>query len=149
MQFTTCAFIVSPLGYLWLEKLESWFPGTVSSEKSSEKANKGGRSDTKPQKPRLNVTNTVAKVLIDQTIGGTWNTVLFIITMGLLRGLQYNTIQTQIQQVCNVDIASGDWPPGLSIYEFLRANGGHWEPSQMRDFSGRPINSYMYIRADP
>ena len=111
MQFTTCAFIVSPLGYLWLEKLESWLPGTVPPEQSSEKAKKGGRSDTKPQKPRLNVTNTVAKVLIDQTIGGTWNTVLFIITMGMLRGLQYNTIQTQIQQVCNVEIVSdyGPW----------------------------------------
>lgn len=110
MQFTTCAFIVSPLGYLWLDKLESWFPGTVPPEQSSEKAKRGDRSETNPQKPRLTVTNTVAKVLIDQTIGGAWNTVLFIITMGILRGLEYNAIQTQIQQVCNVEIVSGDGP---------------------------------------
>lgn len=112
MQFTTCAFIVSPLGYLWLENLESWLPGTVPPDNSSEKAKKGGRLDTKPQEGRLNLTNTVAKVLIDQTIGGTWNTVLFIVTMGMLRGLQYNTIQTQIQQVCIVGIVSGCGPRG-------------------------------------
>lgn len=110
MQFTTCAFIVSPLGYLWLENLESWFPGTIESNKSREKPEKGARSESKAEKPRLNVKNTVTKVLIDQTIGSAWNTALFIMVMGMLQGLDYGTIQTQIQQVRNLKIASIDGP---------------------------------------
>jgi len=114
MQFTTCAFIVSPLGYLWLESLESWFPGTVTPENNSGKAKKGGRGDPEAQKPRLNVTNTVAKVIIDQTIGGAWNTVLFIMTMGMLQGLNYDVIQNEIQQVRIVEMVLGHDPRGSS-----------------------------------
>jgi protein Mpv17 len=99
MQFTTCAFIVSPLGYLWLENLESWFPGMTEPKKPSEKPEKGARSEPKAEKPRLNVKNTVVKVLIDQTIGAAWNTILFISTMGMLQGLDYGTIENQIHQV--------------------------------------------------
>lgn len=93
MQFTTCAFIISPLGYLWLGSLEACFPGRApdSTEKGNEKS---------PPKPALNVTNTVAKIVIDQTIGGAWNTALFIVTMGMLRGLNYDSIVGQIHTVC-------------------------------------------------
>ncbi|CAI7566463.1 unnamed protein product [Penicillium pancosmium] len=96
MQFTTCALIVSPLGYLWLENLEAWFPSTkqVTEDKDKEKTT---LADGKPgAKPRLNITNTIAKIVIDQVVGGAWNTVLFLATMGILRGLDPATIQSQI-----------------------------------------------------
>ncbi|KAJ5980153.1 hypothetical protein N7481_007451 [Penicillium waksmanii] len=96
MQFTTCALIVSPLGYLWLENLEAWFPSTkqVTEDKDKEKTTP---ADGKPgPKPRLNITNTIAKIVIDQVVGGAWNTVLFLATMGILRGLDAATIQSQI-----------------------------------------------------
>ncbi|KAJ5188240.1 Mpv17/PMP22 [Penicillium cf. griseofulvum] len=92
MQFTTCAFIISPLGYLWFGTLESWFPSRAPDSKNDQSDKKGDLS-----KPSLNVTNTVAKIVIDQTIGGAWNTVLFIVTIGMLRGLDYDTITSQIQ----------------------------------------------------
>lgn len=92
-QFATCAIVISPLGYLWLGGLESWFPGR---ESKGEKE-KGGQSTSEPS---LNATNTVAKIVIDQTIGGAWNTVLFITTMGMLRGMGYDAILAEIQEVC-------------------------------------------------
>jgi hypothetical protein len=91
-QFTTSALILSPLTFLWLEGLESRFPGIdekVEPEKEKTK-----------EKPTLNVRNTVAKILVDQVIGGAWNTVAFIATMGVLRGQDYEVIKGQIVNVC-------------------------------------------------
>lgn len=97
-QFATCALITSPLGYLWLGGLELWFPGRQSKNDTE----KGAGSS---QKSSLNATNTVAKVVIDQTVGGAWNTVLYITTMGMLRGLGYDAIRAEIQEVCVAMIA--------------------------------------------
>ncbi|OQD96246.1 hypothetical protein PENVUL_c093G04625 [Penicillium vulpinum] len=95
MQFTTCAFITSPLSYLWLGTLESWLPGRVPDSKTDQRENKNDKQTL--SKPSLNFTNTVAKIVIDQAIGGAWNTIVFILTMGILRGLDYDTITGQIQ----------------------------------------------------
>ncbi|KAL2002579.1 hypothetical protein VTN02DRAFT_6476 [Thermoascus thermophilus] len=104
LQFTTCAVITSPLTFLWLENLEAAFPG-FSDAKSKPKTEKddGRESDEKKDnsaegKPRLNVRNTVFKVVIDQTIGAAWNTVLFLTTMGILRGQDYDTVVEAIQK---------------------------------------------------
>jgi hypothetical protein len=105
MQFTTCAFIISPLGYLWFGTLESWFPSRAPDAKNVQTDEKGVVST-----PSLNVTNTVAKIVIDQVIGGTWNTVLFIVTMGMLRGLDYDTITRQIQAVWVQDRRLSSFP---------------------------------------
>ncbi|OOF91199.1 hypothetical protein ASPCADRAFT_211484 [Aspergillus carbonarius ITEM 5010] len=91
-QFTTCAFILSPLTFLWLEGLESKFPGHDDSSASSPKTEKV------KQKPTLNVTNTVIKIVIDQIVGGAWNTAAFIMAMGFLRGQDWDTILQQIQK---------------------------------------------------
>lgn len=87
-----CAIVISPLGYLWLRGLEAWFPGRELKGKKE----KGGQSSSEPS---LNATNTVAKIVIDQTISGAWNTVLFITTIGMLRRLGYNAILAEIQEV--------------------------------------------------
>ncbi|KAJ5166338.1 uncharacterized protein N7482_005119 [Penicillium canariense] len=99
MQFTTCAFIVSPLNYVWLNSLEASFPGTTPSnaeESSKEKENDGAGPDS--SKPALNIANTIAKVVIDQIIGGAWNTVLFTLTMGVLRGHNHAILLAQIRE---------------------------------------------------
>ena len=98
MQFTTCALIVSPLGYLWLENLEAWFPGTKPIPENKEKTSPAGAGKS-VSKPSLNVSNTIAKVVIDQVVGGAWTTALFIVTMGMLRGLDISTIETQLYMV--------------------------------------------------
>lgn len=91
---------MSPLTFLWLEGLESYLPGN-SEEKDASRAS-GSTSkarSSKGKKPRLDVKNTVAKIVIDQTLGGVWNTVLFIATMGALRGQDYEVILEQVRDV--------------------------------------------------
>ncbi|KAB8075428.1 hypothetical protein BDV29DRAFT_107475 [Aspergillus leporis] len=92
-QFTTCAFVTSPLTFLWLEALESALPGF--DEKPRPKALT--EKDDKPKQKKLNVKNTLAKIVIDQVIGGAWATVLFSMTMGLLRGQEYGVIVDQVR----------------------------------------------------
>ncbi|KAL2007370.1 hypothetical protein VTN00DRAFT_8808 [Thermoascus crustaceus] len=103
LQFTTCAVIISPLTFLWLENLEATFPGfSDTKSKPKPKTEKEDESDEKKEKdeekPRLNVRNTALKVVIDQTIGAAWNTVLFLTTMGILRGQDYDTVVEAIQK---------------------------------------------------
>jgi hypothetical protein len=96
-QFTTCAFVLSPLTYVWLEGLESRFPG--SSEDTPVTKSTAEKNGPKQGKQKLNVKNTVAKVVIDQTVGAAINTVAFIMTMGLLRGQDFDVINAQIHNV--------------------------------------------------
>jgi hypothetical protein len=96
-QFTTCAFVLSPLTYVWLESLESRFPG--SSEDTSVNKSTAEKNGSKQGKQKLNVKNTVVKVVIDQTVGAAINTVAFVMTMGLLRGQDFEVIKAQIQNV--------------------------------------------------
>ncbi|EAW08736.1 Mpv17/PMP22 family protein [Aspergillus clavatus NRRL 1] len=91
-QFTTCAFILSPLTFVWLENLEARLPGFTEDKDVSKTEAKNG-----PKKQKLNVKNTVAKVIIDQTIGATINTAAFIMTMGLLRGQDFEVIKGQLR----------------------------------------------------
>ncbi|RHZ73357.1 hypothetical protein CDV55_108428 [Aspergillus turcosus] len=94
-QFTTCAFVLSPLTFVWLEGLESRLPGF--SEDTSAAKSTAEKNGSKQGKQRLNLKNTVAKVVIDQTVGAAINTVAFIMTMGLLRGQDFEVIKAQIQ----------------------------------------------------
>ncbi|KAF7597339.1 hypothetical protein BBP40_006279 [Aspergillus hancockii] len=92
-EFTTCAFVTSPLTYLWLEGLESALPGFDEKPRAKAGTEKGDNLIKK----KLNVKNTVAKIVIDQVIGGAWLTVLFSMTMGLLRGQDYGAIVDQVR----------------------------------------------------
>ncbi|KAL4794435.1 hypothetical protein BDV19DRAFT_390273 [Aspergillus venezuelensis] len=108
-QFTTSALILSPLTFIWLEGLESRFPGTEQDEPVKGKSSEKGESQ-----PKLNVKNTVAKIVVDQVIGGAWNTVAFIATMGFLRGQDYEVIKNEI--------LNNFWPfmlAGLKLWPFV------------------------------
>ena len=69
------------------------FPG----EKTVHKDPKGNEKEKKETK--LHIPNTVAKIIIDQIIGGALNTALYILTLGTLRGQDYDAIITQLQNV--------------------------------------------------
>ncbi|GAB1217278.1 hypothetical protein ATERTT37_006514 [Aspergillus terreus] len=71
----------------------------IKAYKNESERTKPKTDNDKTQKPRLNVKNTVLKITIDQTVGAVWNTVLFIATLGLLRGEAYETILDQIRTV--------------------------------------------------
>lgn len=96
LEFTTCAFIQSPLNFLWQEKLEHAFPGNNASNSSS---SEGKQCSGQLQKPTMNARNTLAKVVLDQTVGAAWNTVLFVVTIGLLRGQSLDANIEQLQAV--------------------------------------------------
>ena len=93
---------MSPLTFLWIETLESRFPGFERAEpkpgKEKDKANESVNEKEK-QNPKLNVKNTVAKIVVDQVVGGAWNTVAFIATMGFLRGYDSEVIKSEITNV--------------------------------------------------
>ncbi|KAJ9358189.1 hypothetical protein DTO280E4_5298 [Paecilomyces variotii] len=100
-QFTTCALITSPLTFLWLENLETTFPGTTEEKPKTEKED-GHAKDEKSsrdgkKRSGLNVKNTVIKVFLDQTVGAAWNTVLFLTTMSILRGQDYDSVVDSIK----------------------------------------------------
>lgn len=57
-----------------------------------------GRESTQKTE-RLSVANTVIKFCLDQSLGSSVNTVLFIIVMGLFRRLSWSQILANIQQV--------------------------------------------------
>ncbi|KAF7717697.1 Uncharacterized protein PECH_002922 [Penicillium ucsense] len=101
LQFTACAIITTPLNYVWQTNLEASFPGTSSKPEQTHNEKPDTTTPKKLEKPSrstLNVGNTITKVVIDQTIGGTWNTVLFLFTMGLLRGQHYDDVLGQIRE---------------------------------------------------
>ncbi|GAB1197425.1 hypothetical protein BDV32DRAFT_145784 [Aspergillus pseudonomiae] len=96
-QFTTCAFVMSPMTFLWLEGLESVLPGHPNESEAAVTKSKTEKAD-QPKQKKLNVKNTVAKIVIDQVVGGAWATVLFSLTMGLLRGQEYDVLVAQIRK---------------------------------------------------
>ncbi|KAJ5895976.1 uncharacterized protein N7473_005375 [Penicillium subrubescens] len=119
MQFTTCGLITTPLNYIWQNNLEATFPGTRPQDAASKHEIKTGQPDPATSKPALNVTNTVTKIVIDQIIGATWNTVLFILTMGLLRGQHHEVVLTQIrEEFWPIMIAGFKLWPFVSVLNF-------------------------------
>lgn len=67
------AFLSTPPNYLWQKYLEVKFPADGKSEAA------GGRR-------RGVVVNTAVKFVLDQTIGASFNTLLFIVVMALFKG---------------------------------------------------------------
>ncbi|KAL1970260.1 hypothetical protein VTN77DRAFT_5420 [Rasamsonia byssochlamydoides] len=94
VQFTACAVIMTPFTYLWINNLESTFPAFRDEDPQPKKTDekKDGR-----KKQKLNIKNTIAKVVLDQTVGAAWNTVLFLTTMGILRGQDSGAVVNSIQ----------------------------------------------------
>lgn len=92
--------ILTPLTYLWINNLESAFPGFSNEDQQQPKTTdeKEKNGDGK-KKQKLNVKNTVAKVVLDQTVGAAWNTVLFLTTMGILRGQDSGAVMESIRNV--------------------------------------------------
>ncbi|KAH8695141.1 putative integral membrane protein, Mpv17/PMP22 family [Talaromyces proteolyticus] len=86
-QFTAVAIINTPPAYLWMINLEATFPGQrVVEDISTHPKKTDEKSPPKDAVQKLNVKNTIIKVVIDQTVGATWMSALFLSTMTILRG---------------------------------------------------------------
>ncbi|KAL4976463.1 hypothetical protein BDW66DRAFT_135037 [Aspergillus desertorum] len=130
-QFTTSALVLSPLAFLWLEGLEQRFPGFEQTQraKGKEKTEEKGKDIDKPE-PKFNVKNIVAKIVVDQLIGGAWNTIAFIATMGVLRGQDYGVIKGEIM--------NNFWPYMLAGLKF-------WPLVSILNFTVVPANQRLLV----
>jgi hypothetical protein len=130
MQFTTCAIIITPLNYIWQQNLEATLPGKTPAKAAPKHEEKPARPKSKTSEPSLNVTNTITKIVIDQTIGGTWNTVLFILTMGLLRGQHHELVIAQIREVSLIllcQLGPDFFMPHQGVHIWGHGPQGRWD----------------------
>lgn len=88
--------ITTPPNFLWQEFLEKKFPSRKStiSTSSSPKQTVSEKKET-----RLSKTNTVAKFVLDQTIGCWINTLAFLLLIGLLKEKSVVDIESEVRSV--------------------------------------------------
>ncbi|CRG86295.1 hypothetical protein PISL3812_03300 [Talaromyces islandicus] len=119
-QFTAVALINTPPTYLWMVNLESTFPGqsAVTQDPHAKKSDDEKRKNGQVEK-KLNVRNTVIKVIIDQTIGASIMLVLFLSTITILRGGTVEDIGNTVQNEYWTIMLAGlkVWPP-VSLFSF-------------------------------
>ena len=85
VHFVLFAFLSCPPNYLWQEYLEERFPGYTTG--------------TDGQKT-LHKTNTAKKLMLDQTLAATVNTLLFISIIGAFKGKDGKAILRDCRRVC-------------------------------------------------
>jgi protein Mpv17 len=96
MHFVTYAILNTPINCVWQDLLEAWFPSSTATP--AEKPVKG-QSEKPPAKQGLNVTNTLAKFALDQSIGALINIPLFIGIMGMLKAQSVDQIVNTVREV--------------------------------------------------
>jgi hypothetical protein len=80
--------------------LESTFPGqSAVTQDSHSKKSDDEKKENRQVEQKLNVRNTVIKVIIDQTIGASGMLVLFLSTITILRGGTVEDIFNTVQNV--------------------------------------------------
>lgn len=98
LHFVLIALLTTPPNYLWQQFLENTFPATCPSKK--EKSNDGdGMAASEHENGGLNVANTAVKFLLEQSLGATANTVIFVVVMGMFKGLSITEIVLAVRNV--------------------------------------------------
>lgn len=83
------SILSTPLNFKWQQYLEKWLPGYKVEKHESGGEVKGGAAagGGVTVKRRLNVTNTVSKVIIDQTLGAVVNVAFYLGAVRVLQGV--------------------------------------------------------------
>ncbi|KAE8350913.1 hypothetical protein BDV28DRAFT_29228 [Aspergillus coremiiformis] len=96
IQFVTYAVIIVPINFSWQRYVEAQFPGFPSWRRDTDNnSNAPGPDDLLPvtEKPfkthqqRSGLWNFAMKFILDQTVGGVFNIVLFVVLINLLKGM--------------------------------------------------------------
>ncbi|KAH0840638.1 integral membrane protein, Mpv17/PMP22 family [Fonsecaea pedrosoi] len=103
VHFIIIAVVTTPPNYKWQLALERNFPTNPARsdevmDTREKKKEKNDGAPSKKEKESLSVTNTIAKFVLDQTIGASLNTIWFIIMINLLRGEGLSYIIATIQK---------------------------------------------------
>ena len=117
VHFIVFTFLNCPPNVLWQDFLESTFPGYTlqsrtikksdakvlnnrdTSPENAEKTSQKGWTEEIRVERRLDITNTAAKFLLDQTLGAAVNTVFFIAVMAALNGASSQEVMTAVKKV--------------------------------------------------
>lgn len=98
LHFVLLTILNTPPNFLWQEYLETSFPGH-SPPPSTAVSEKGARVTAAPAKKKLNITNTLIKFSLDQTVGAVYNTVAFLVVMQAFKGASAGEIWEVVQRV--------------------------------------------------
>lgn len=93
IHFIIFTLLNCPPNVLWQQFLEQQFPGYVTV-----KATDDGGKGTKAVK-KLQIGNTVIKLLLDQIVAAAVNTVFFMVVMGSLKGRNSQEVATAVKHV--------------------------------------------------
>ncbi|KAL6902890.1 hypothetical protein GGI43DRAFT_325228 [Trichoderma evansii] len=99
-QYVLFAVVSTPPNFLWQDFLESAFPAHPSPPPSKEK--KKEKAPASP--PKLSLTNTIIKFILDQTVGAALNTLLF---STFTRSLRYAMVHAP--RITNLPAAAKYW----------------------------------------
>ncbi|KAI5795706.1 hypothetical protein EDC01DRAFT_653262 [Geopyxis carbonaria] len=111
IQFAIFSIISTPLNFIWQKSLESWFPSKVTVPK--EKAT----ASSAPVK--FSKTNALKKFMTDNAIGGPLNTLMFLATMGYLRGRYGGALVEYIKnEFMPMQVAGMKLWPAVSVLSF-------------------------------
>lgn len=100
--------LTAPPNYQWQILLERWFPAYARTSPASDNSRDGRDIEKEPGrqaedasgKPKLNMRNTLIKWFVDCiTLGALWNTVAFLLIMGLMKGQDMGEIGQNLTTV--------------------------------------------------
>lgn len=140
--FILFAILSTPPNFLWQSWLESHFPGYTSKKATSnQELQKRSESKNAAESPKsLNVGNTAIKFFLDQTLGATVNTLLFIAGIDAMRGRSANTIVT--------DCREGFWPlvfAGLKLWPMVSILNFTLVPLEYRIVVGSTVGLFWGV----
>ncbi|KAI9786329.1 MAG: hypothetical protein M1816_008071 [Peltula sp. TS41687] len=135
LQFILFTILNCPPNILWQEFLEQRFPGvhkqdaTPAATTTTAKEKPAQRQQ--PQKTgRLNVRNTLIKLLLDQTLGAALNTVAFIAIMAGLRGASSKAVADAV---------------GKDFWPMMKAGWRVWPVVALVNFTVIPVHRRIVV----
>ncbi|KAF2668904.1 hypothetical protein BT63DRAFT_424635 [Microthyrium microscopicum] len=118
--FIIYTIINVPINVIWQDLLESTFPSSIVEPPTVEKkGDKKVEVKVKTGKGGLNITNTLAKFALDQTVGAAVNIPLFLAVIGLCKGQSVaDIVGTVKEDFMPIYLAGAKLWPAVSLISF-------------------------------
>ncbi|EXJ91632.1 hypothetical protein A1O3_00182 [Capronia epimyces CBS 606.96] len=110
LHFIILAVISTPLNYQWQLALENHFPSTFKKDTVALKKKEDGTTVQDESREQLSIPNTLAKFILDQTVGSALNTLYFVAMINVLKGAGWSQVLTALQR--------DFWPMLVAGYKF-------------------------------
>lgn len=113
VHFLVFTLILTPVNFLFQQSLESALPGYPKDDPKSTKlkVDDGGKGVVVEKK--LNIQNTVLKIVADQTLAAAINTVAFLAIIPILRGASTGQAWEGIKHVSRIVATGAFWQKGV------------------------------------